>query len=72
MLYVCDQSDGKQSFRKRLFDKWFGYYSNGEYFKSDIVIDELVFISAIYKSNHPQLLGIRKVLKDFKKGLEEK
>ena len=35
LLYICDTSDGKGLFRKRLFDYWFRIYNDGRAVKFD-------------------------------------
>jgi Family of unknown function (DUF6169) len=52
ILYVCDQSDGKQHFRNRLFNSWFSKYGKG-LTKIGIEFDGQTFISAISSDQNP-------------------
>jgi hypothetical protein len=52
ILYVCDQSDGRQHFRNRLFNNWFSKYGVG-LTKIGIEFDGQTFISAISSDRNP-------------------
>lgn len=52
ILYVCEQSDGKQKGRHLMFNDWID--QNLEAFiKLDYQVDDTLFASMIYLENHP-------------------
>jgi hypothetical protein len=53
IMYVCDQSDNKQSIRSRLFNLWFNKYNDGSYKKIDLVFEKYTYVSAILNENNP-------------------
>ena len=53
VMYVCDQSDNKQSVRNRLFNLWFNKYNDGSFEKIDLSYEQHTFISAIIKRKNP-------------------
>jgi Family of unknown function (DUF6169) len=65
VMYVCDESDKKQSVRSRLFNLWFNKYNDDSFEKIDLVFEERTFVSAIisktntfyidFKQNFPTL-----------------
>ena len=54
-LYVCDQTDGRQAHRKRLFERWFRQYATKSFVKFDEEFEDIVYISAITSSQNPLL-----------------
>jgi Family of unknown function (DUF6169) len=65
VMYICDESDKKQSIRSRLFNRWFNQYNDSSFEKVDLVFEERTFVSAIlskqnsfyidFKQNFPNL-----------------
>ncbi|WP_310586495.1 DUF6169 family protein [Runella sp.] len=55
ILYVCDQADGRQAHRKRLFERWFRRYASNSFMKFDEEFEDIVYISAITSTQNPLL-----------------
>ncbi len=53
--YVCDQSDDRQSIRKKLFDVWYLNYNTSNYVKFDFNFEPTLFFSFITKRSNPFL-----------------
>ena len=63
LLYICETGDGKQSFRSRLFERWFSTYdkkANYTSMTSSIVDEEGVanFATIIVRNDNPHLMDI--------------
>ena len=63
LLFLYDQSEGKQGSRFRLFKRWFEAYSISIYSKMDLNIDGVDYASAIFLANHPHREKIISLLK---------
>ena len=72
LVYVYDQKDGKQNSRKRLFNKWFNYYSDNTFIKRDISLDASVHLAAIFKSENSERGNISAMLDEFKEAVDNK
>lgn len=64
-LYVCDQSDGRQRNRNRLFNHWFRKYNHFQLFKMDLEFEGGVYISAITSENNPNLSEFQQLFLAF-------
>lgn len=63
LLYICETGDGKQSFRSRLFERWFSAYRKKAYFTSmtSSVVDEegiTNYATIILRNDHPNFLAV--------------
>ena len=55
LITICDVNDGKQCARKRLFDRWFEKYNNGNIIRVDetcVVEDIQTFVSLMFSAKH--------------------
>ena len=53
---VCDSVDGKEEKRRKLFDRWFDKYADGNILKYDAsapLEDYRLFISIYFSKNNP-------------------
>ena len=56
MIMVCDSVDGKEEKRRKLFDRWFDKYADGNILKYDAsapLDDYRLFISIYFSKNNP-------------------
>ncbi|MBQ7665045.1 MAG: hypothetical protein IJS43_07490 [Bacteroidaceae bacterium] len=63
LLYICETGDGKQSFRSRLFERWFSTYDKKANYTSmtSSVVDEdgmANFATIIIRNDNPHLFDI--------------
>ena len=54
-VYICNQSDNRQLYRKRLFDRWYKYYASEDFIKFDFDFDSPLFLSIITQKKNPYL-----------------
>jgi hypothetical protein len=57
IIIVCDNSDGKEKKREKLFSKWFIRYNDGTLIKCDASIeteDYILYVSMMLKESNPQ------------------
>ena len=59
VMFVCDESDEKQSNRNRLFNIWFKKYNDGSFEKLDLVFEQHTYVSAILARNNPFYLDFK-------------
>ena len=64
-MYICDQSDNKQSVRNRLFNLWFNKYSNGSFEKIDLSYEQITFVSAIIAKTNPFYIDFKQDFPDL-------
>jgi Family of unknown function (DUF6169) len=72
LLFLYDQSGGKQGSRFRLFKRWFEAYSLLIYSKMDLSIDGIIYASAFFMENHPKRDEINSLLKALTDNIESK
>lgn len=56
MIMVCDSADGKELKRRKLFDRWFEYFSDGSILKYDAsapLDDYQLFVSLYINKSNP-------------------
>lgn len=57
MLMVCDNMDGKEEKRRKLFDRWYHHYNNHSLIKLDASLeneDYRLFVSMFINRNNPK------------------
>lgn len=59
IMFVCDESDTRQSNRNRLFNIWFKKYNDGSFEKLDLVFEQHTFVSTIISKNNPFILDFQ-------------
>ncbi|WP_028664362.1 DUF6169 family protein [Runella zeae] len=62
VLYTCDQSDGREAKRKKLFEKWYKIYATSEFVRWDFSFEGTLFLSILLKSDNPYLDAIKEAL----------
>ena len=65
IIYTCDQVDGREKVRKRLFDKWFVEH-NTELLKVDLEFDNTLFITILYHPDNSNRAEIEQTIPDLK------
>jgi len=65
IIYTCDQVDGREKVRKRLFDKWFVEH-NTELLKVDLEFDNTLFITILYHPDNSNRAEIEQTILDLK------
>ena len=62
LIYICDDTDGRESVRNRLFIRWFKEYDTNERFEikyADAIVEGKGFYTAIIlRKDHPHFLDI--------------
>lgn len=72
IVYSCDQSDNKETARKKLFDGWFNAYGLIDYIKVDFQFEDSLYVSVIYRKDNPNIKEIEISLNQFGRTLYEK
>lgn len=76
LLYICDDTDGREAVRNRLFVRWFEEYDNNKRFTiktANAIVEGKGFYTAIIvENNHPQLHDITQEFDDVASTLTAK
>lgn len=76
LIYICDDSDGREAMRNRLFAKWFKDYDENNRFTvktANAIVEGKGFYTAIIVENsHPKLRDIIWEFKEVAKALTSK
>jgi hypothetical protein len=62
ILYTCDQSDGRQAKRKRLFEQWYNIYASTQFVRWDFSFEGALFLTIILRSDNPYFEEIKEAL----------
>lgn len=65
LIYVCGQSDAKQRYRNRLFNRWFKDYNQMGFVKYDITYDGDTYVSFLTSSKNPNLFTFQYEFMNF-------
>ncbi|MBC3538745.1 DUF6169 family protein [Rufibacter sediminis] len=65
LLYVCDQADGRQGVRAKLFDSWFRQYRVKNIIKATIANSSTVYACMLFSSDNPYKAEIEDCLPEM-------
>ena len=65
LVYVCDQSDGKQEYRHKLFGLWFQRHNAGRFVRHVVAAANGLYASVIYSKSNPFTVELEESLPEL-------